>query len=89
MVKNKKSITLDDLARMVAQGFEHVETRMDDFDKRFKVLTETVQNLTNKLGHYIDIHEERYLDLKRRYRSLAKWAERVASKTGIPLELEE
>ena len=98
MVKNKKSITLDDLARMVARGFgqtatkddvRRLESRIDKIDKQLEGLTQTVQDLANKLGHYIDIHEERYLDLKHRYKLLAKWAEKVASKPGIPFDLEE
>lgn len=89
---------IDSLARITAKGFEHtatkvelrnLESRMDKIEKKLEALTETVQNLVNKLAHYIDLHEERYLDLKHRYKLLAKWAEKVASKTGIPFEFEE
>jgi hypothetical protein len=40
---------IDSLARITAKGFERLEARMDDFDKGLKILTETVQNLANKL----------------------------------------
>lgn len=34
-VQKKKSITLDDLARMVKHGFDDVGERFNDVDKRF------------------------------------------------------
>ena len=87
---------VDNLAGSTANGFERLEKRMDGFEKRMdrfeeklEALTQTVNNLANKLGHYIDLHEERYLDLKHRYKLLANWAEKVASKTGIPFEFKE
>lgn len=89
---------MDNLAAMVARGFENTATkddirrlegRMDKLEKKLVELTETVQLLANKLARYIDLHEERYLDFKHRYKLLAKWAEKVAAKTGIPFEPEE
>ena len=88
-----KKVTNEDLAMMVARGFaqtaskfdfEEVRSEIKEIRIELKALIETVNNLANKLSHYIDLHEDRYLDLKQKYKILSHWAEKVAQKTGVP-----
>ncbi len=95
--KVKKSpMTLDKLAVMVARGFEETHEKIDrlgvqvvSLEDRITKLEQTVNDMANKLAHYIDLHEERYLDLKHRYKLIAQWAEKVAAKTGVPFQLDD
>ena len=87
---------------MVARGFEDLSSRMatkedlkgtemriDKIEKSLIKLEETIQRLANKLANYIDLHEERYLEIRSRYRQLERWAAKVAEKTGVAFEIKE
>jgi len=45
----KAKITLDDLARMTAKGFENIDKRFDTVDKRFGKTDSRIDNIEQKM----------------------------------------
>jgi len=62
----KNSVTIDDLAVMVAKGFDHVENKMDvrfqAVDKRFDGIDKRLDDIDYRLGK-IESNHERRLDI--------------------------
>jgi DNA anti-recombination protein RmuC len=79
---NQKSMTIDDLAVMVAKGFEGVDGRMDKLDHQMQALNSNVNN-------YLELSEKRYSELKQRDALLAKWLKLVADKSGVPIDVSQ
>jgi len=60
-VKNNK-ITIDELAMMVAKGFERIDKRFDGIDSQFKKAEEHLDNIDYRLSK-IEGNHERRLDI--------------------------
>ncbi|MDR3642591.1 MAG: hypothetical protein P4L74_03130 [Candidatus Doudnabacteria bacterium] len=102
---NKKSITLDNLAVMVAEGFNNTATkqdlegltgrmdkldgRMDKLDGRMDKLEHKMEALNSNVNNYLELSEKRYSELKQRDALLAKWIKIVADKTGVPVDVSQ
>jgi len=101
--KIKQNMTINDLAVMVASGFEHVEGRMDKFEGRMDKfegrmdkfegrmdkIEHQMQALNSNVNNYLELSERRYAELKQRDVLLAKWIKLVANKTGVPVDLSQ
>ncbi len=98
--KDKKSTTIDDLAVMVATGFEHtakdiakldakLSGRMDKLDGRMDNLEHSVSALNSNVNNYLELSEKRYSELKQRDALLAKWLKLVADKSGVPIDVSQ
>lgn len=77
---NQKSMTLDDLAVMVAEGFDDVKGQITELKNEVGALKSNVNN-------YLELSEKRYSELKQRDALLAKWLKLVADKTGVPIDV--
>ena len=77
---NQKSMTLDDLAVMVAEGFDDVKGQISELKNEVGALKSNVNN-------YLELSEKRYSELKQRDALLAKWLKLVADKTGVPIDV--
>lgn len=82
MDDNKKNITLDDLAVMVAGGFQGINDRMDKFETE-------IQGLRSSVNNYLQLSDKRYLELKARETVIVNWVKTIADKTGIKINLED
>ena len=82
---------LDEMALMVAKGFENTATKFDiqRLEKRIDKLEEAIEALSAKLTNYMELSDKRYLELKRRDLVIAKWLKQIADKTGISIDLAE
>jgi hypothetical protein len=95
---NQKPMTIDDLAVMVAKGFENTSTK-EDFNKldsrmgklegRMGTLDHQMQALNSNVNNYLELSEKRYAELKQRDVMLAKWIKLVADKTGVPVDVSQ
>ncbi|HVY67692.1 MAG TPA: hypothetical protein VHA30_02270 [Patescibacteria group bacterium] len=100
---NKKSMTIDDLAVMVAKGFENVETRLGgvetelgdvktrlgSVETRLGGLEHKVEALNSNVNNYLELSEKRYSELKQRDALLAKWLKLIADKAGVPIDVSQ
>ena len=95
---NKKSMTIDDLAVMVAKGFENTATkedvngltgRVDGLTDRMGKLEHQMQALNSNVNNYLELSEKRYVELKHNDAILAKWIKLVADKTGVPIDVSQ
>ena len=98
---NKKPMTIDDLALMVAGGFNDVgerlgkvegrlgkmEGRLGKVEENVGKLDHQVQALNSNVNNYLELSEKRYSELKQRDVLLAKWIKLVADKTGVSVDL--
>lgn len=57
-IKNNE-ITIDQLAMMVAKGFERVDNRFDEVDKRFDKVEERLDDIDYRLSKIEGNHERR------------------------------
>ncbi len=73
-------MTLDDLAVMVAEGFDDVKGQITELKNEVGALKSNVNN-------YLELSEKRYSELKQRDALLAKWLKLVADKTGVPIDV--
>ena len=73
-------MTLDDLAVMVAEGFDDVKGQISELKNEVGALKSNVNN-------YLELSEKRYSELKQRDALLAKWLKLVADKTGVPIDV--
>ncbi len=93
-------MTLDDLAVMVAEGFDDVKGQMatkQDLAEVKQDLSEVKQEIINlkhevgavksNVNNYLELSEKRYSELKQRDALLAKWLKLVADKTGVPIDV--
>jgi len=77
-----KNVTLDDLAVMVAKGFNAV-------DERFNKLEGEMQALRSSVNNYLELSDKRYLELKAREKVIVNWVKTIADKTGVQINLED
>ncbi len=68
---SKKKITIDDLAALVVDGFSEMQEGMDPgflaVRSEFRVeLKSEIESLRNTVNNYLELSEERYLELKQR-----------------------
>ncbi|MBI4049454.1 MAG: hypothetical protein HY395_01390 [Candidatus Doudnabacteria bacterium] len=90
-------MTIDDLATMVAKGFEQTATKQDllnlvtknDFKKEMQALKDEMQALRNTVNNHLELSDKRYLELKQRSRILAKFLKLVIQKSKIDLDPSE
>lgn len=59
-MSQEENITTNELARMIAKGFEQVDKRFEQVDKRF----EQVDQKLNKIDQRLDIVEQDLSDIK-------------------------
>lgn len=83
---DKKPISIDDLAIMVADGFSELKS---EFKKDFSGLTHEVSALKSNVNNYLELSEKRYSELKQRDALLAKWLKLVADKSGVPIDVSQ
>jgi phage gp16-like protein len=75
---SKKKMTLEDLAIMVAKGFENTATKADiaKLDKKIdsvkSELKSEIQGLRNSVNNYLKLTDKRYLELKNNQKILVK-----------------
>lgn len=102
---NQKSMTIDDLAVMVAKGFENTATKQDvinlsgrmdkldgkmgELDGRMNKLDHKMEALNSNVNNYLELSEKRYTELKHNDAILAKWIKLVADKTGVPIDVSQ
>jgi hypothetical protein len=88
---NKKPMTIDDLAVMVAKGFENTATKQDieGLTGRMDKLEHQMGALNSNVNNYLELSEKRYSELKQRDAVLAKWIKLVADKTGVPIDVSQ
>ncbi len=96
MDKNQKNITLDDLAVMVAEGFngvngqfQGVNSRLDKVEGRLDRLETEMQALKSSVNSYLELSDKRYLELKAREKVIVGWVKKIADKTGVSISLED
>jgi len=106
-MKNKtasKEMTLEDLARMVAKGFENTSTKQDivdiatkqdiaRLDKKIDTLRselkQEISGLRNSVNNYLKLSDKRYLELKQQNKVLAKYLKLVIEKANIQVSTKE
>ena len=101
MAKTKKQFVtletlntaIEELAVMTANGFQEITER---FDKRFLSIEARLEKIeleidlmNNRLYHYLELSDKRYLELKRRDLVLTKWVQAIAKKTGVTIDTKE
>jgi len=74
MLKPKKNITVDDLAAMVAQGFNSIDKRFDGVDGRLKSLEDGQEEIKIRLDN---------VPYKFEMKELEKRVSFIEKKTGI------
>lgn len=103
MDANNKNITLDDLATMVAKGFNGVDDqfqgvnnqfqgvnqRLDKVEGRMDKLETEMQALRSSVNNYLELSDKRYLELKAREKVIVSWVKQIADKTGVKISLED
>ena len=80
--KKERIDTIEKLASLMAEGFEHVDTRLDGMDARFDAIDGSLDNINARLRHIenelVDIH--RLLDrLEEQGASNASFAKEIDS----------
>lgn len=90
--ENKKGTTLDDLANMVARGFEGVDKRFDNIENRMatKIDLVKVEQRLGKLDYQVDevydilkrFEENDILNLQKRVQILEKAVRALAGQTS-------
>ena len=75
-----KEITIDELAMMVAKGFERLENKMDgkfnDVDKRFNKIDERLDDIDYRLSKIEGNHERRIDILEERMATVKTFFEK-------------
>lgn len=95
----KKEVTLDDLAVMVAKGFNDVTSQMatkDDLSKlegrlnaEMTGLKHQMTALSSSVNNYLELSDKRYLELKARQNLIVSWVKIIGDKTGVKIDLTE
>ena len=99
----KKSMSIDDLAVMVASGFEHVSKdisgmhasiseihiTISKIETRLSALEHSMAALNSNVNNYLELSEKRYSELKQRDALLAQWLKLIAEKTGVPIDVSQ
>lgn len=67
MIKNKNNkVTLEDLANMVAKGFDGVDKRFDGVDKRFDRIEHDLTDVKQRLGK-VEFQVDEVYDILKRF----------------------
>jgi hypothetical protein len=61
---NKKPMTIDGLAVIVAKGFEHVENMIGGVETRMGQVEHQMKALNSNVNNYLELSEKRYAELK-------------------------
>lgn len=94
----QKPMTIDDLAVMVAKGFENTSTKQDlavvqkdvtDLKQDMAELRHDVSAVKSNLNNYLDLSEKRYSELKHRDALLAGWIKLIAEKTNVAVDVSQ
>jgi uncharacterized protein YlxW (UPF0749 family) len=101
-IKKKKNINLDDLAVMVAEGFNDVNDRMatkndvadiradiKSLSTRVDKLEFKVSSLESSVNNYLELSDKRYLELREVNRVMFKYLKLIVVKTKTPIDLTE
>lgn len=96
MEKNHKNVTLDDLAVMVAEGFNDVSGRLDKVEGRLETVESrldkveiSIEALRSSVNNYLELSDKRYLELKAREKVIVGWVKQIADKTGVAISWED
>lgn len=98
-----KNVTLDDLAIMVAEGFngvqkqfdgvngrlDKVEGKLDKVEGRMDKLEQGMEALRSSVNNYLELSDKRYLELKARETVIISWVKAIAEKTGVKIDFQE
>lgn len=93
----------EEMAVMVAKGFEQTSKEISGLDRRILALEKRItalearmtrlenemKALSSKVTNYLQLSDRRYLELKRRDMVIARWLKQVADKTGVEIDLAE
>ena len=86
MTQDNIEVTNEDLARMIKNGFDHVDERFEQIDKSFETLPKKVADIGHKVNQ-IDKRlyslEDIYVTKKKKQEKLKKRVSFVESKLGI------
>lgn len=80
-------------AQLINRAFQeqkdYFDKQIQTLETRMIALEQTMIALSNKVTHYLELSEKRYLELKRRDLVIAKWLKQVADKTGVEIDFTE
>ncbi len=79
----------EEMAVMVAKGFEQTSKDITRLDADIKNLQSDIQALSAKLTTHLQLSDKRYLELKRRDAVIAKWLKQIADRAGVEIDLAE
>ncbi len=89
-------MTVDNLAVMVAKGFEDAAKKTDALANRVESLSNKTEAISNRLEalnsnvkNYLALSERPYSELKQRDALLAQWIKLVAAKTKVPIDVSQ
>jgi hypothetical protein len=101
----KKKITLDDLAIMVAKGFDDtatkgdiaklegrvgkLEDRMVKLEDSMTGLESEMKGLRNSVNNYLKLSDKRYIELKNNQKILARYLKAIIEKSKISINTRE
>ena len=80
---------VDDLSDVIAQFAFQVDTRFTSLEKSNDRMEANINSLTNTIDAFVKRLDDMEIENTSRdsqYQRLLAWAERVSTKTGIPLE---
>jgi hypothetical protein len=90
---SKKEISMDDLAVMVAKGFEATKTDIEKLDKKIDSvkaeLKKDILGLKNSVNNYLKLSDRRYLEQENKLKILAKYLKIVIQRSKIPVDLKQ
>jgi hypothetical protein len=99
ILEPNKPVTLDDLAAMIATGFNDTSERMAtkedlaNFVKEIQgeilKINQEIESLRNSVNNYLRLSDECYLNLKRRQDVIVSWVTKIAEKNGIAIDVKE
>lgn len=79
----------EEMAIMVAKGFEQTAKDIAKLDEEIKKLQGDIKALSAKLTAHLQLSDKRYLELKHRDLIIAKWVKQIADKSGVEIDLAE
>jgi tryptophan 2,3-dioxygenase len=68
---------------------DKIEVRLDTIETRLEKIELEIDRMNNRLYHYLELSDKRYLELKRRDLILTKWVQAIAKKTGVTIDTKE
>lgn len=58
-------------------------------DEKLKPIEDDLKALSAKVTTHLELSDKRYLELKHKNTTIAKWVKQIADKTGIKIDLAE